>query len=112
MRQDKDSFTFRDLDYVNLWGLSAVGAPAYDESAIFIIRGKGLPPPIRGSWCSSATRIDKGDGRQNLRQLRQGILAGRPLPGGGRPSDKARPHHRLKVWKDKALQIGAFIVLR
>src|SRR5574340_470029 len=42
--QDMDTFTFRDLDYMNLYGIKAAGAPAYQESAIFI---------IRSSTCSS-----------------------------------------------------------
>jgi NosR/NirI family nitrous oxide reductase transcriptional regulator len=55
VRQGGDSFTFRDLDYLNLWGVSAAGAPAFDESAIFIIRGKSFSA-FPGSWSSWATR--------------------------------------------------------
>ncbi|MBU4498719.1 MAG: FMN-binding protein, partial [Gammaproteobacteria bacterium] len=36
--QDIDTTTFRDLDYLNLYDIKAAGAPAYRESAIFIIR--------------------------------------------------------------------------
>lgn len=36
--QDLDTFTFRDLDYLNLYGIHARGAHAYRESGIFIIR--------------------------------------------------------------------------
>ena len=38
VKQGADSFTFRDLDYLNLYGLEAAGAPSPTESGIFIIR--------------------------------------------------------------------------
>src|SRR5690606_28648286 len=38
VKQGADSFTFRDLDSFNLYGLEAEGAPRYTESAIFVIR--------------------------------------------------------------------------
>src|SRR3990167_10666582 len=42
VKQGADSFTFRDTDYLNLYGLAAAGAPAFTESAIFIIRSKAF----------------------------------------------------------------------
>ena len=42
VRQGADSFTFRDLDYLNLYGVQAAGAPSYNESAIFIIRSQAF----------------------------------------------------------------------
>ncbi|MEN9398493.1 MAG: hypothetical protein RLZ81_3023, partial [Pseudomonadota bacterium] len=33
VKQGADSFTFRDLDYLNLYGLEAAGAPSFTESA-------------------------------------------------------------------------------
>jgi NosR/NirI family nitrous oxide reductase transcriptional regulator len=59
VRQDKDSFTFRDLDYVNLWGISASGAPAFNESAIFIIRGKGFSAAFPWKLVFLGNKIDK-----------------------------------------------------
>ncbi|MGA8783771.1 MAG: FMN-binding protein, partial [Polaromonas sp.] len=42
VRQGADAFTFRDLDALNLYGIEAAGAPAFSESAIFIIRSKSF----------------------------------------------------------------------
>ncbi|PLP96394.1 FMN-binding protein, partial [Cupriavidus pauculus] len=38
IRQGDDTFTFRDLDYLNLYGLAPDDAPPFNESAIFIVR--------------------------------------------------------------------------
>ena len=42
--QGRDTFAFRDVDYFNLFGLHAVGAPAFTESAIFLIRSSAFSP--------------------------------------------------------------------
>jgi NosR/NirI family nitrous oxide reductase transcriptional regulator len=42
VKQGADSFTFRDLDYLNLYGVKAAGAPEFNESAIFIVRSKAF----------------------------------------------------------------------
>lgn len=111
VRQDKDSFTFRDLDYVNLWGLSAVGAPTYDESAIFIIRGKGFSAAYPWKLVFLGNRIDKETAAKTFANFdKEYWLADRYLEG-GRPEVIKPDPTWLKVWKDKALQIGAFIVL-
>ena len=77
--QDMDTSTFRDLDYLNLYGIEAAGAPTYQESAIFIIRspsiqwGLSLEPGVPGQQDGPADRFT------DLRQLCPGVLAARPL---------------------------------
>ncbi len=111
VRQDKDSFTFRDLDYVNLWGLSAAGAPAYDESAIFIIRGKGFSAAYPWKLVFLGNRIDKETAAKTFANFDKEYWLADHYLEGGRPEVIKPDPTWLKVWKDKALQIGAFIVL-
>lgn len=111
VRQDKDSFTFRDLDYVNLWGLSAVGAPAYDESAIFIIRGKGFSAAYPWKLVFLGNRIDKETAAKTFANFDKEYWLADHYLEGGRPEVIKPDPTWLKVWKDKTLQIGAFIVL-
>ena len=49
VRQDTDRFTFRDTDYLNLYHLEPADTPAYQESAIFIVRSAISIPPGRGT---------------------------------------------------------------
>ncbi|KAB2967762.1 NosR/NirI family protein [Zoogloea sp.] len=111
VRQDKDSFTFRDLDYVNLWGLSAAGAPAYDESAIFIIRGKGFSAAYPWKLVFLGNKIDKETAAKTFANFDKEYWLADAYLEGGRPEVIKPDPTWLKVWKDKALQIGAFIVL-
>ena len=111
VRQDKDSFTFRDLDYINLWGLAAAGAPAYDESAIFIIRGKGFSAAYPWKLVFLGNRIDKETAAKTFANFDKEYWLADTYLEGGRPEVIKPDPTWLKVWKDKALQIGAFIVL-
>ena len=111
VRQDKDAFTFRDLDYINLWGLSAAGAPAYDESAIFIIRGKGFSAAYPWKLVFLGNKIDRETGAKTFANFdREYWLDARYLEG-GRPLVVKPDPTWLKVWKDKALDIGLFVAL-
>jgi len=111
VRQDKDSFTFRDLDYVNLWGISASGAPAFNESAIFIIRGKGFSAAFPWKLVFLGNKIDKETAAKTFANFdREYWLADTYLEG-GRPVVVKPDPTWLKVWKDKVVEIVAFTAL-
>ncbi|HJV62127.1 MAG TPA: FMN-binding protein, partial [Albitalea sp.] len=57
--QDSDTYTFRDLDYLNLYGIRAAGAPSYRESGIFIIRHPGFSSAYPWKLMFLANRLDK-----------------------------------------------------
>ena len=111
VRQDKDSFTFRDLDYVNLWGISASGAPAFNESAIFIVRGKGFSAAFPWKLVFLGNKIDKETAAKTFANFdREYWLADTYLEG-GRPVVVKPDPTWLKVWKDKVVEIIAFTAL-
>ncbi|MDD3354711.1 NosR/NirI family protein, partial [Zoogloea sp.] len=111
VRQGGDSFTFRDLDYLNLWGVSATGAPAFDESAIFIIRSKSFSAAFPWKLVFLGNKIDKETAAKTFANFdREYWLADTYLEG-GRPVVQKPDPTWLKVWKDKALDIAAFTTL-
>lgn len=111
VRQDKDGFTFRDLDYVNLWGIAAAGAPAFNESAIFIIRGKSFSAAYPWKLVFLGNKIDKETAAKTFANFdREYWLADKYLEG-GRPVVVKPDPTWLKVWKDKVVEIVAFTAL-
>jgi NosR/NirI family nitrous oxide reductase transcriptional regulator len=58
VRQDADRFTFRDTDYLNLYHLEPADAPAYQESAIFIIRSPNFNPAWPWQLSLLANKLD------------------------------------------------------
>ena len=105
--QGLDTFTFRDLDYLNLCRRPA---PRYRESGIFIIRN----PSFSGAypWSLVLPRQPGGpaDRRAQLRDLRAGTLGAGALPrrwpAGGATSEPSW----LRVWKARKLEIAAFVL--
>lgn len=111
VRQDKDGFTFRDLDYVNLWGIAASGAPAFNESAVFIIRGKGFSAAYPWKLVFLGNKIDKETAAKTFANFdKEYWLADKYLEG-GRPVVLKPDPTWLKVWKDKVVEIVAFTAL-
>ncbi len=109
--QDMDTYTFRDLDYLNLWGLAAAGAPAYKESAIFIIRGQGFSAAYPWSLVFLGNRLDRQTGHRSFVSFdREYWLPGMYLEG-GRPEVKRPEPIWLRIWKGRAVEIAAFAAL-
>jgi len=110
VRQDSDSFTFRDLDYVNLWGVSAAGSPAFDESAIFIIRGKSFSGAYPWKLVFLGNKIDKETSTKTFANFDKEYWLDARYLEGGRPVVIKPDPTWLKVWKERAFEIGGFVV--
>ncbi len=109
--QEMDSFTFRDLDYLNLYGIEAVGAPEYRESGIFIIRGQGFSGAYPWSLTLLANKIDKQTGTKTFTSFdKEYWLPARYLEG-GRPKVERPDPTWLRVWKQKQVEIALFVLL-
>ena len=63
LRQGLDTFTFRDLDYLNLYGLEAAGAPRFTESAIFIVRSGAFSAAYPWKLAMLGNRVDRAPAR-------------------------------------------------
>ncbi|WP_374479662.1 4Fe-4S binding protein [Zoogloea sp.] len=110
VRQDKDAFTFRDLDYVNLWSVAAPGAPAFSESAIFIIRGKGFSAAYPWRLVFLGNKIDKETSAKTFANFDKEYWLADKYVEGGRPVVVKPDPTWLKVWKERAVEIAGFIV--
>jgi NosR/NirI family nitrous oxide reductase transcriptional regulator len=111
VQQDLDSYTFRDLDYLNLYDIAAPGAPAFHESGIFIVRhAPGFSAAYPWQLVFLGNKIDQQTGQKTFAAFeREYWLPARYLQG-GRPHVERPDPTWLKVWKDRAGEIAAFVV--
>lgn len=108
VRQDTDSFTFRDRDYLNLYSIDVAGAPAYTESAIYIIRSPAFSGAYPWKFVFLGNLVDKATGTRTFTNFdAEYWLPARYLQG-GRP-DVVRPDPTwLKIWKNRLPEIILF----
>jgi NosR/NirI family nitrous oxide reductase transcriptional regulator len=111
LRQGLDTFTFRDLDYQNLYGLEAIGAPAYNESAIFIVRSGAFSGAYPWKLVMLGNRVDRATGTRSFASFEAKYWVPAWSLQGGRPEVQEPPPAWLKVWKAKAPEIALFGLL-
>ena len=111
VKQGADSFTFRDLDYLNLYGLEAAGAPSFTESAIFIIRSKGFSAAYPWKLSFLGNRVDRATGTRSFANFDSKYWLAPELLQGGRPVVEEAAAPWVKIWKARALGIALFAVL-
>jgi NosR/NirI family nitrous oxide reductase transcriptional regulator len=111
VRQGMDTFTFRDLDYVNLYGLAAAGAPAATESAIFIVRSKAFSAAYPWKLAFLGNRVDRATGARSFTNFDAEVWLPAARLEGGRPVVDEPEAAWVKVWKARAPQIAAFTAL-
>ena len=111
VRQDPQSFTFRDTDYQNLYGIAAAGAPAFTESAVFIIRSDQFNP----AWPWQLSFLaNKAEGQSGVKTFihfdQQYWLPSRYLVG-GRPHIERPQAAWRSIWGNKKVEIGLFLLV-
>lgn len=111
--QGLDSFVFRDLDYLNLHGIAATGAPGYCESGVFIIRNERFSGAYPWRLVLLANTIDKESGARTFTSFDKNYwLPARYLQGGHPPVADERPVSRwLKVWEETRAIIFTIFLL-
>ena len=109
--QDMDAYTFRDLDYVNLWGVKAEGAPSYKESAIFIIRDAGFSAAYPWNLVFLANKLDRETGHRDFVSFSDEYWVLDRYMEGGRPKVVKPDAPWVKVWKSRVLEIVLFSAL-
>jgi NosR/NirI family transcriptional regulator, nitrous oxide reductase regulator len=106
--QDVDTFTFRDVDYLNLYGIAA-GAPTYRESGIFIIRNAAFSAAYPWSLLFLASKVDQQTGARTFASFqREYWLPARYLEG-GRPAVERPQPAWVAVWKAKQFEIAGLV---
>jgi NosR/NirI family nitrous oxide reductase transcriptional regulator len=111
VNQDGDITTFRDLDYLNLYGIEAVGAPAYHESAIFIIRNPSFSGAYPWNLVFLGNKVDRETGMRTFATFEQEYWLNSRYLEGGRPAFQRPDPTWLKVWKSQPLKIALFALL-
>ncbi len=111
VKQGADSFTFRDLDSLNLYGLEAAGAPAATESAIFIIRQGSFSAAYPWKLAFLGNRVDRATGQRSFANFEAKYWLASELLEGGRPVVQEPVAPWVRIWKNRAVEIGLFIAL-
>ncbi|NUO87292.1 MAG: 4Fe-4S binding protein, partial [Cupriavidus sp.] len=111
VRQDTDAFTFRDLDYLNLYGVAAPGAPAPTESAIFVIRSPAFSAAYPWKLSFLGNRVDRATGTRSFASFDAPYWLPAALLQGGRPHIDVPEAPWRKVWRRQAGTIALFVAL-
>jgi NosR/NirI family nitrous oxide reductase transcriptional regulator len=109
--QDMETYTFRDLDYLNLYGIRAAGAPSYRESGIFIIGNPSFSAAYPWKLVFLANRLDKETGAKTFASFEQEYWLPASYLEGGRPNVERPAAPWLKIWQGRPLEIGLFTLL-
>jgi len=109
--QQMDTFTFRDLDYLNLWGIEAEGAPRYQESAIFIIRDPGFGATYPWHLVFLGNKLDRTTGGRTFVSFAQENWVPARYLEGGRPVVAKPEPTWVRVWKSRIPELVVFTVL-
>ncbi len=108
--QDMDTFTFRDLDYLNLYGVAAEGAPAFRESAIFIVRSPTFSAAYPWHLIFLGNKMDPQTGARTFANFNQKYwLPARHLEG-GRPEIVEPEATWVTVWKTRKTEVILFVL--
>jgi len=97
--QGIDTLTFRDLDYLNLYDIKAAGAPAYRESAIFIIRSSTFSAAYPWSLVFLANKMDRQTRVRTFVNFDQEYWLPSRYLEGGRPEIIEPEATWVTVWK-------------
>ena len=111
VHQGMDTFTFRDLDYQNLYGLEAAGAPRFTESAIFILRSPAFSAAYPWKFSMLGNRVDRATGQRSFASFESGYWLPAWALEGGRPRVEEASAPWVKVWKARAVEIVLFALL-
>ena len=111
VRQDPMTFTFRDTDYLNLYGLQPAGVPGFKESAIFIIRSPNFNPAWPWQLTVLANKVNAATGGKTFVHFDQELWLPARYLEGGRPHVD-RPEAAWKsIWKHQKLEITLFVLI-
>ena len=111
VRQDPQTFTFRDTDYQNLYGIQAAGAPAFTESAVFIVRSQNFNPAWPWKLAFLSNKVDAKSGAKTFVHFDQQYWLPSRYLVGGRPLVAQEEAAWQTIWKGKKLEIGLFLLV-
>ncbi len=109
--QDRDSYTFRDTDYLNLYDVRAPGAPRFQESGIFIVRDPGFSGAYPWSFGFLANKLDRQSNEKSFANFETEYWLPASYLVGGRPQITRPEPLWVKSWKAKPIEIAVFVAL-
>jgi NosR/NirI family nitrous oxide reductase transcriptional regulator len=102
LRQGLNKFTFKDLDYENLYGIEAAGAPRFKESGIFFLRDTRLDPTKPWEFFYLASRLT---GETATSKTFKTFSGSYHLPGKyyevAAPVRRQRESLVVRIWRDR-----------
>ncbi len=110
LNQDGDVATFRDTDYLNLYGVEAAGAPAYKESGIFIVRQPSFSAAYPWNLVFLGNKVDRETGTKTFASFEQEYWLPARYLEGGRPEFQRPEATWEKVWKSRSVEIVFFCI--
>ena len=111
IRQGMDTFTFRDADYQNLYGVLAQGAPRFTESGIFILRSPAFSAAYPWKLVFLAHKLDTETDTKTFANFEQEYWLPARYLEGGRPKVETPEPVWVRLWLSKRFQIAAFVLL-
>ncbi len=111
VKQGSDSFTFRDLDAQNLYGIEAAGAPHYSEAAIFLIRSHAFSAAYPWKLAFLGNRVDRETGHRSFAVFEAKLWLPAELLQGGRPKVEEAQAPWVRIWKSQPIKIALFALL-
>ena len=111
VRQDPQSFTFRDTDYQNLYGVQAAGAPAFTESAVFIVRSADFNPAWPWQLTFLANKAEAQSGVKTFLHFDSEYWLPSRYLVGGRPLVERPQAAWRAIWNGKKAEIGLFLLV-
>jgi NosR/NirI family nitrous oxide reductase transcriptional regulator len=111
VRQDPQGFTFRDTDYLNLYGLHAPGAPAFTESAVFIVRSASFNPAWPWQLTFLANKADPQSGAKTFIHFNAPYWLPARYLEGGRPHIVQPEATWRAIWHARTVQIALFLLV-
>lgn len=108
--QELDTYTFRDLDYLPLYGIEAAGAPPYRESGIFIIRDPSFSAAYPWSLVFLGNKIDRQTGAKTFTTFEREYWVPARYLAEGRPVVERPEPTWVKIWKARQFEIAAFVL--
>ena len=111
LRQDNDTFTFRDTDAVNLYGLAAKGAPRFTESIIFIVRSSAFSAAYPWKLGFLGNKVDRATGAKTFTAFDTDYWLPASYLVGGHPKIVRPEATWVKVWKARLPQVLLFAAL-
>lgn len=109
VRQGINAFTFKDSDYLNLYGVEAAGAPAFNETGIFILRSAKFSAAYPWKFVFLGHQIDKETGAKRFSAFNSPYWVPARFLDGGRPHVEEPEAAWHNAWRGKSLQIGLFV---